>query len=89
MQKLLKPAALALAIAISGTTLATAASAGEQPKTWTTDQLHSRQASTSTTVASPANDSQRASTASDSTSLQPTWKKPSLTQTWLHRHDPE
>lgn len=89
MQKLLKPAALALAIAISGAALATAASAGEQPKTWKTDQLNSRQASASTTVASPPNDSQRAGKASDSTSLQPTWKKPSLTQTWLYRHDPE
>jgi len=58
MQKLLKPAALALAIAISGTALATAASAESQQTT--TD-----------------------------TKYQQTWHKPSLTQSWLHHHDPE
>jgi hypothetical protein len=58
MQKLLKPAALALAIAIGGTALATAASAESQQTT--TD-----------------------------TTYQQTLHKPSLTQTWVHRHDPE
>jgi hypothetical protein len=58
MQKLLKPAALVLTIAISGTALATAASAESQQNT--TD-----------------------------TTYQQTWHKPSLTQTWVHRHDPE